>query len=247
MESRTLEIVLHSAKDLYDVKFFGTMDPYATLWIDGGGGGAQEVFKQYKTNVAKKAGTCPVWDYRMEFQLHSMSSNYSLFCEIQHDGKLFDRMIGEVQVPFKDLLASKQKARYPVKRPSGEVQGEIILSQKLLDEVISNKDGISSTDKKNGTGNRKPKVHSSANKVQGKKKKKNGAVKQFAMNVVTGVATAAIVKGVTAAAIGGTVGAGAVLATEDNIDLEDDDDDDDDEDDDDNEDNYDDEYADEYN
>ncbi|KAJ0693833.1 putative acting on peptide bonds (peptidase) [Helianthus annuus] len=229
MESRTLEIVLHSAKDLYDVKFFGTMDPYATLWIDGGGGGAQEVFKQYKTNVAKKAGTCPIWDYRMEFQLHSMSSNYSLFCEIQHDGKLFDRMIGEVQVPFKDLLASKQKARYPVKRPSGEVQGEIILSHKLLDEVISNKDGISSTDKKNGTGNRKPKVHSSANKVQGKKKKKkNGAVKQFAMNVVTGVATAAIVKGVTAAAIGGTVGAGAVLATEDNIDLEDDDDDDED-------------------
>ncbi|MFS7974442.1 putative C2 domain-containing protein [Helianthus anomalus] len=121
MESLTLEIVLHSAKDLYNVKFFGTMYPYATLWIDGGGGGAQEVFKQYKTKVAKKAGTCPVWDYHMEFQLHYMNSSYSLFCEIQHNGKWFDRMIREVQVPLKDLT-SKQKARYPVKIPSGEVQ-----------------------------------------------------------------------------------------------------------------------------
>ncbi|KAM0056048.1 putative C2 domain-containing protein [Helianthus debilis subsp. tardiflorus] len=249
MESRTLEIVLHSAKDLYDVKFFGTMDPYATLWIDVVGGGAQEVFK---SKVAKKAGTCPVWDYRMEFQLHSMNSNYSLFCEIKHDGKLFDRMIGEVQVPFKDLLASKQKARYPVKTPSGEVQGEIILSHKLSEEVVSNKDGISSTSKKNGIGNRNPKVHSSANKVQGekkKKKKKNGTVKKIPMNVVRGVATQAIVKGVTAVDIAGTVraGAGAILATEENIDLQDEDgleDDDDDDDDDDDEDVQDDDEGD---
>ncbi|MFS7955110.1 putative C2 domain-containing protein [Helianthus anomalus] len=103
MASRRLEIVLHSANDLYDVKHFGTMDPYAMLWVAEGGRGV--VSEQCKTEVAKKAGSCPVWNYPMRFQLESRKNSYILFCEIKHGGKLFDRKIGEVQVPFTDLLA----------------------------------------------------------------------------------------------------------------------------------------------
>ncbi|KAJ0890895.1 putative C2 domain superfamily protein [Helianthus annuus] len=109
------------------------MPPFGSM---EGVGERRRSSNKYKTKVTKKAGTCPVWDYRMEFQLHYMNSSYSVFCEIQHDGKWFDRMIREVQVPFKELLTSKQKARYPVKIPSGEVQGEIILSHKLSEVGI---------------------------------------------------------------------------------------------------------------
>ncbi|KAL8231970.1 hypothetical protein R6Q57_001748, partial [Mikania cordata] len=126
--SNNLEIVLHSAKNLFDVKFFGTMDPYAMIWITGSG----VMSEIYKTNVAKKAGSCPVWDYPILFKIDPMMiKNYTLFCEIQHDGKLSDRMIGEVQVPFTELLAGdgpRTRVSYPVKMCTGEVKGEIIIS-----------------------------------------------------------------------------------------------------------------------
>ncbi|KAI3703346.1 hypothetical protein L1987_73343 [Smallanthus sonchifolius] len=171
MESRRLEIVLHSAKDLCDVKRFGTMDLYANVWFAGGG----IVSETRKTPIAQNSGSCPVWEFPIEFDSVPMKTDNVLFCEIQHDGTLFDRKIGEVQVPFKDLLdgdGSRKNVRYPVKIPSGEVMGLIILSHKFSEPVVT-----SST---SGTENYTP-----IKKVQGKKK--GGMMKRVAESVGTQV------------------------------------------------------------
>ncbi|XP_076909655.1 protein SRC2-like [Bidens hawaiensis] len=128
MESCKLEIILHSAKDLFDVKIFGTMDPYALLCITRLD--RSMTSDLYKTNVAKGAGPYPVWEYRMQFEVVSMNNSDILICQIKHDGTLFDRDIGEVIMPLSHLLAGNalgEKVSYPVKLDTGEVQGKIIL------------------------------------------------------------------------------------------------------------------------
>ncbi|KAI3828998.1 hypothetical protein L1987_03111 [Smallanthus sonchifolius] len=195
MESCRLEIVLHSAKDLCNVKHFGTMDLYAKVWFAGGG----IVSETRTTPTAKNSGSCPVWEFPMEFDSVPMKTDNVLFCEIQHDGKLFDRKIGEVQVPFKDLLAgdgSRKNVSYPVKIHSGEVMGLIILSHKFSEPVVT-----SST---SGTENykdssKKDKEHTPIKKVQGKKK--DGMMKRVAKSVGTQVASKAVLLAGTAAVL----------------------------------------------
>ncbi|KAD4586164.1 hypothetical protein E3N88_23765 [Mikania micrantha] len=207
--SNNLEIVLHSAKNLFDVKNFGTMDPYAMIWITGGG----VMSEIYKTNVAKNAGSCPVWDYPILLKVDPMIKNYTLFCEIQHHGKLIDRKIGEVQVPFTELLAgdgSRTRVSYPVKTCSGEVKGEIIISCKFSEPVVKSgantsngAPGISGRKKNEATGTGSGKGGGPAKKkVQ--RKKKDGLTKRIAKNVVTQVATKAILLAGVAGIVVGT-------------------------------------------
>ncbi|PWA42155.1 calcium-dependent lipid-binding (CaLB domain) family protein [Artemisia annua] len=144
MESCKLEIVLHSGKSLNNIKNFGTMDPYVVVWISGGG----KDTKPLKTEVAKRGGSFPVWNYSMDFNISSMNNNYTLFCEIKHDGHMVDRNIGQVQIPFKDLLAGDtfgENVSYPVKISSGEVKGEIILSHKFSQSEVNEKDSSGKT------------------------------------------------------------------------------------------------------
>ncbi|XP_076909645.1 uncharacterized protein LOC143566998 [Bidens hawaiensis] len=151
MESCKLEIVLHSAVDLLDVKVFGTMDPYAMLWITNSYGGLSSV--QYKISVAQNAGCNPVWNSSMQFEVGSMTNSYNLFCEINHDGTLFDRKIGEVRVPFTNLLAGNafgEKVSYPLKLDTGEVVGKIILSHKFSNPAVMSS-GANNTSKVSGT------------------------------------------------------------------------------------------------
>ncbi|KAK1418943.1 hypothetical protein QVD17_28096 [Tagetes erecta] len=135
METHKLEIILHSAKDLHVDKHLGTMDPYANVWFSGGG----MTSAVRKTTVAKNANSCPVWEFPMEFNVvFPIKDDYILFCEIQHERKLLDRKIGEVQVSFKDLLAgdaSRKNVSYPVKIQSGEVKGFIVLSHKFAEPI----------------------------------------------------------------------------------------------------------------
>ncbi|PWA55883.1 protein SRC2 [Artemisia annua] len=115
------------------------MDPYVVVWISGGG----KDTKPLKTEVAKRGGSFPVWNYSMDFNISSMNNNYTLFCEIKHDGHMVDRNIGQVQIPFKDLLAGDtfgENVSYPVKISSGEVKGEIILSHKFSQSEVNEKD-----------------------------------------------------------------------------------------------------------
>lgn len=125
-----LDIMVHKAKGLKNITLFGSMDPYAVVWIV-----KDDDFKQKgrllarKTNIAKKGASSPVWNYPFEFNLLPSHNHYTLFCEIRHRGKLFDRKIGEVQVPLSRLLVVGREISYPVKiSSSGKVMGEIVLS-----------------------------------------------------------------------------------------------------------------------
>ncbi|GJS94103.1 SRC2-like protein [Tanacetum coccineum] len=106
------------------------MDPYVLVWLAG----EKEQSPVYKTKTAIKGATCPVWNSRVKFNIASRYKNYTLFCEIKHDGTYFDRDLGQVQVRLRDLLAagdSGENVSYPVKTSSGEIVGEIILSHTI--------------------------------------------------------------------------------------------------------------------
>ncbi|KAL4560069.1 hypothetical protein LXL04_032217 [Taraxacum kok-saghyz] len=150
MESMKLELILHSAQGLNNIKKMGTMNPYALIWIAGGNTGSDSKFK---TNIAKNGGSNPVWDDALiEFEIEqdaSMQENLILVCEIKHNGTVLDRTIGQVQVPLKHLCSedasSGEKVSYPVMKPSGEVEGTIVLSYtiKNLAEQSNNTDASS--------------------------------------------------------------------------------------------------------
>ncbi|KAI3703347.1 hypothetical protein L1987_73344 [Smallanthus sonchifolius] len=177
-------MVVHSAKDLCNVKHFGIMDLYAKVWYVGGG----MVSETHTTPVAKNCGSCPVWEFPMEYDSVPMKTDNVLFCEIQHDGTFFNRKIGVVKVPFKDLLAqdgSRENVSYPVKIHSGEVMGLIVLSHKFSEPVVTSSKVSSTSGTKNCKDNNKK--NKPIKKVQGKKK--DGMMKRVAKNVGTQVAS----------------------------------------------------------
>lgn len=141
MEAAELTLVIHYAKDLKDVKYFGTMDPYAVVWIAGCGNESKKV----ATPRAEKGGCYPEWQYTIKFHLVPVMREYSLFIQIKHEGKMFDRHIGEVEIPFADLLnpihTSIGKATYRLSIPSGEKKGEIIFSHEFSKLVVDDDDG----------------------------------------------------------------------------------------------------------
>ncbi|CAI9266103.1 unnamed protein product [Lactuca saligna] len=96
MESADLTLFIHYANDLKDVKHFGTMSPYVVVWIAGYGMESQKI----TTPVAEKAGCYPEWEYPVKFHIVPVKREYSLFIQIKHDGTMFDRHIGEVEVRF---------------------------------------------------------------------------------------------------------------------------------------------------
>lgn len=76
-----------------------------------------------------------------------MNKDNILCIEIKHDGTMFDRKIGVVQVSFADLLdedKSGDRVSYWL-TTSGEKQGQIILSYSFSDVVVRPDEDGSST------------------------------------------------------------------------------------------------------
>ncbi|KAI3516050.1 hypothetical protein L1887_14959 [Cichorium endivia] len=165
MEPAELTVVIKNGKDLKDVKHLGTMDPYAVVWIAGCGKESEKV----TTPVSQKRGCYPEWDYPIKFHIFPMKTDYSLFIQIKHDGTMFDRHIGEVEVPFADLLkpnASKGNVNYRLSRPSGKKKGEIILSHEFSKLVVNQDDGTGITNVTDPRGKKKfDKAKKAAKKV----------------------------------------------------------------------------------
>ncbi|KAI3499027.1 hypothetical protein L1887_34819 [Cichorium endivia] len=176
MESAKLQIVLHCGKDLSDVKHLTPMDPYAIVWIAGDGKESKHI-----TPIAENGACNPEWEFSMDFYIVSMNPEYTLFFEIIHDGALFDRKIGEVQVPFSDLLATdapRDKVSYQVTTPSGEKKGEIIVSHKFSELVMSSDEDDVDTDDDTSTSAGPP------------RKKTSGIAIEIAKQVVETVVSA---------------------------------------------------------
>lgn len=157
------------------------MDPYAKVWIDGEGTKSTHI-----TKTAIKGDADPVWESYMDFGYVSVNKNNLLFIEIKHDGKIFDREIGLVKVPFSDLLAGDpavgDKVTYPVTIKTGEKQGQVTFSYKFTDFVVKSA-AADDDDQENVVGDDLT------------AKKKNGKGKEVAMNLASKLcmcATAAV-------------------------------------------------------
>lgn len=162
----TLKIVLHSG--LKDVKHFGIMRPYATIYIAGADGTAETT--KHVTNIARKGATDPVWDSSIVFNNVSMNKDYDLVIKIKHSGTFFDRKIGTVIVPFKDLLAgdySGDRISYRVTTKADKTQGEIVLSHNFTDVVMRSGNDYGATTS-NSNSNYKKKQDGKANKMMAK-------------------------------------------------------------------------------
>ncbi|KAL4566561.1 hypothetical protein LXL04_030678 [Taraxacum kok-saghyz] len=126
MASMKLKLTIHSAKDLNNVKYMGTMSPYAIISMANNG--------KFRTSTAMNGGLNPIWNESVEFNINQdecMKGNQVIIFDIYHGGIVFDRTIGQVQVPLKHLLlkhACGEKVNYPVTSASGGEEGSIIIS-----------------------------------------------------------------------------------------------------------------------
>ncbi|KAL7596196.1 hypothetical protein Lser_V15G29575 [Lactuca serriola] len=181
MESAKLEIVIHCAKGLKNVKHLSSMNPYAAVWIAGDG----ELSKPQETHVAEKGHCNPTWECSMHFNIISINTKSILCFKIIHRGLLTKRKIGEVQVPFTVLLAGDAreccKAIYQVTIPSGKKQGEIIVSHKFSEFAVS-------SSKDDGSG--------PSRVTRGLRRKKPGTFKMVTTKVL-GKAGYSAVEGIT--------------------------------------------------
>lgn len=131
-------VTIHSAEGLKNVKHISAMNPYVIVGIMNNDVNSKSVRTITKVN----GGSNPVWEKVIEFVVTrdpSMLTSYQLVCDIKHEGKLGDRCIGQVKVPFEHFLngdAIGHMIRYPVVRSNGKTKGTIIISHEIKEKMI---------------------------------------------------------------------------------------------------------------
>lgn len=107
MELRALELVIHSAKDVPNVRYLGKMKVYAKVSISG------DPNSELVTPVDNKGETNPLWNYQINYiladqavQLREGTANVviRLYCK----RLLGDRYIGEANINLKSLFDYSQ-------------------------------------------------------------------------------------------------------------------------------------------
>lgn len=137
MDSRLLEIVIVSAKDLKNIRHITAMDVYIEATISGDPNAKQT------TPVARDGGTKPTWNFPVHFTVDTAAdvlrrSRPVLFLKLRCARSVRgDKDIGEAQVPIEDLLAlsgggtSARSVSYPVLMPNGKPRGQVHFSFKF--------------------------------------------------------------------------------------------------------------------
>ncbi|EXB74800.1 hypothetical protein L484_023544 [Morus notabilis] len=139
MEQSTLEINVISASDLKDVNLVTKMDVYAVVSISGD---SKHPKKKAKTNVHRGSGTNPTWNFPLSFTIdESLAQNnrLTLVFKLVSQRSLGDKDVGEVNVPIKELFASRDEGNnnsmkfvsYQVRKPSGKPKGELRFSYRF--------------------------------------------------------------------------------------------------------------------
>lgn len=102
----------------------------------------QEQKQEQKTPVDEEGDGNPEWNYTMNFDLKSIPNitniqNFSIIFEVRNHGQvLWDKNIGEVRVPLKDLIESVgfgvvRFASYEVRSSDGKPNGVLDFSYKV--------------------------------------------------------------------------------------------------------------------
>ncbi|KAJ4826065.1 hypothetical protein Tsubulata_000729 [Turnera subulata] len=142
MEAVSLELKLISCRHLKSFNFFQKPSVYAVVCIfrDEDDNKKQEEQRQ-KTPVDRKGGANPEWNHRMLFDLRSIQlqehvDNLFLKFELRYEGIVFgNKTIGEVCVPFKDLIGdlngSLRYVSYQVRNSDRKANGVLNFSYKV--------------------------------------------------------------------------------------------------------------------
>ncbi|KAI3903509.1 hypothetical protein MKW98_032163 [Papaver atlanticum] len=139
MAYRRLEVTKISARDIKDLNLFSEMDVYVLASIGG------DPKTRKKTPVHYHGGKNPSWDFTMSFLIdESLAKLNRLILIFQLKAKKtigFDRHIGEVRVPVKELLdhpgaeKSTLYVSYQVTTKSGKSKGILDFSYKFEEKV----------------------------------------------------------------------------------------------------------------
>ncbi|KAL8171984.1 hypothetical protein V2J09_023788 [Rumex salicifolius] len=129
------ELTLISAKDLKSVSQIGKMDVYVAVSISGANTRTMK-----KTPVDRNGGSNPSWNHTLAFTFNkatAVNRNWSVVFKAMHRRPLWwDKVVGQVRVPVKDIFVAKKEAQTAtcgVRRPSGELKGELEFSFKVSD------------------------------------------------------------------------------------------------------------------
>lgn len=121
-----LELKIQSAKDLKNINWkYGTLKPYAVVWIDPK--------QKSSTKVDNQGDTSPFWDETLVIPFFSSIEDSTLHIDVVHvvgadeDTK---PLIGSARLPLAELiddvgLGESSQRTLQLKRPSGRPQGKI--------------------------------------------------------------------------------------------------------------------------
>jgi Ca2+-dependent lipid-binding protein len=138
MESRSIEITLNSARDLFNPNKVSKPKPYAVVWI------SNDYRNRKQTSMDKVNLTNPIWNEVMEFNLDEpalQQGRLDLEITIYTKATFKEKAIGRVSIPLNELVklaggfqgatTSAYSDSYPVQNPSGKDKGTINISVKL--------------------------------------------------------------------------------------------------------------------
>ncbi|XP_072997766.1 protein SRC2-like [Typha latifolia] len=139
MAYRSLEVTLISAKDLKKVAFFSKMAVYAEISISGGDSRSRK-----RTIADREGGRSPTWNIRLRFPVPATgdpaTDRLALRVLLRSRHFLGDRDVGEVYIPFRELLDPSPAVEeprfvsYQIRRlKSGNPKGVLSLYYKVLE------------------------------------------------------------------------------------------------------------------
>ncbi|GMH08321.1 hypothetical protein Nepgr_010161 [Nepenthes gracilis] len=138
MEYRALELNVLSASNLKNVNLFSKMELYVVVYVDGGSAA------KHKTPVDRDGDKVATWNYPINLTINELAAQQNRLTLVFHihcRRALGDKLVGEVRVPVRDLLATStgdgkpQSVSYQVRTPSGKPKGVLNFSYKFGDKV----------------------------------------------------------------------------------------------------------------
>ncbi|XVF13814.1 hypothetical protein REPUB_Repub09cG0000500 [Reevesia pubescens] len=140
MESSSIELKVISGKDLKAFNFFQKLSVYALVSIASDDDKKVDQRRQKRTPTDREGDGNPEWNHTIRFEvsktLFQDCVNVFIHFELRHEGAMFgDKTIGEVDVPFKDLIQEfngvVRFVTYEVRTTDGKSNGVLNFSFKV--------------------------------------------------------------------------------------------------------------------
>ncbi|KAM7279202.1 hypothetical protein ACFE04_006336 [Oxalis oulophora] len=152
--SCNIELKVMYAKDVTAFNFFQPLNVYVVVSIINKDHPEKVLVKEQRTAADKEGDGNPEWNHEMKFDLnhHDWLEDYKdlfLLFSFKHEGVMFgDKDIGEVHVPFTDLIQEfngiLRFVNYEIRSPEGKPNGMLNFSYKVNGKRKDHNFGIGS-------------------------------------------------------------------------------------------------------